>query len=140
MEHAIHIILRYDLATGDVNLNEIVYRLKELKNPLMRRITEKIIQDYDDLNVERLSSTDIYPSKSRKGLGRHIRKGDPERRFCRGRKVRKRGYRKYPRKISSVFGELADHQNAFHPLADPQIACPSEFRTGHLQNRADEFR
>lgn len=107
MEHEIHIILRYDLATGDVNLNEIVYRLNELKNPLMRRITEKIIQDYDDLNVERLSRTDIYPSKSRKGLGRHICKGDPERRFCRGRKVRKRGYRKYPRKISSVFGELA---------------------------------
>jgi len=106
MEQEIHITLRYDLAIGDANLNEIVYRLNELKNLLMRQITEKIIQDYDDLTVERLSRTDIYPSKSRRGLGRHIRKGDPERRFCRGRKVRKRGYRKYPRKIASVFGEL----------------------------------
>jgi hypothetical protein len=106
MEGEIHITLRYDLAIGDVNLNEIVYRLNELKHLLMRRITAKVIQDYDDLNVERLTRTEIYPSKSRRGLGRHIRKGDPERRFCRGRKVRKRGYRKYPRKISSVFGEL----------------------------------
>lgn len=106
MEREIHITLRYDLAIGDVNLNEIVYRLNELKHLLMRRITAKVIQDYDDLNVERLTRTEIYPSKSRRGLGRHIRKGDPERRFCRGRKVRKRGYRKYPRKISSVFGEL----------------------------------
>lgn len=106
MEREIHITLRYNLAIGDVNLNEIVYQLNELKNLLMRRITEKIIHDYDDLNVKRLSRTDIYPSKSRRGLGRHIRKGDPERRYCRGRKVRKRGYRKSPRKISSVFGKL----------------------------------
>ena len=64
MEREIHITLRYDLAIGDANLNEIVYRLNELKNLLMRQITEKIIQNYDDLNVERLSRTDIYPIKS----------------------------------------------------------------------------
>jgi len=106
MEHDINITLRYNLAIGDVNLNEIIYRLDELKNPLMRRIAERIIQDYDELIVERLTRTDIYPSKARRGLGRHLRKGDAEGRFCRGRKVRKRGYRKHPRKISSVFGQL----------------------------------
>ena len=106
MEQQIHITLQYDLAIGDVNLNEIIYRLNELKDLLMLRITKKIIADYDDLIVERLSRTDIYPSKMRRGLGRHIRKGDPEGRFCRGRKVRKRGYRKDLRKISTVFGDL----------------------------------
>lgn len=107
MEQEIHITLRYDLAIGDVNLNEIIYRLNELKNPLMLRVTEKIVQDYDDIITERLSRTDIFPSKARRGLGRHIRKGDPKGRFCRGRKVRKRGYRKDSRKISAVFGDLS---------------------------------
>ena len=107
MEQEIHITLRYDLAIGDVNLNEIIYRLNELKNLLMLRVTEKIVQDYDDIITERLSRTDIFPSKARRGLGRHIRKGDPGGRFCRGRKVRKRGYRKDFRKISTVFGDLS---------------------------------
>ena len=106
MEQDINITLRYDFSIGDVNLNEIIYRLNELKNDLMLRTTKKIIKDYDDLISERLSRTDIYPSKERRGLGRHIRKGDPQRRFCRGRKVRKRGYRRDLRKISTRFGDL----------------------------------
>ena len=48
---------------------------------------------YDDLISECLSRTDIYPSKAGKGLGRHIRKGNPEGRFCRSRKIRMRGHR-----------------------------------------------
>ena len=106
MEQYIHITLRYDLAIAKVNLNEIVYRLRELRDPLMLRILEQILMGYDSLLSERLSQTGIYPSKARKGLGRHIRKGDGEGRYCRGRKVRKRGYRKEPRKISTIFGAL----------------------------------
>jgi hypothetical protein len=34
MEQQIHITLQFDLAIGKVNLNEIVYRLEQLKNPL----------------------------------------------------------------------------------------------------------
>ena len=75
MEQEIHITLRFNLAIGKVNLNEIVYRLKELQNPLMLRILVGILRGYDDLISERLSQTKIYPSKARKGLGRHIRKG-----------------------------------------------------------------
>jgi hypothetical protein len=93
MEQEIHITLRFNLATGKVGLNEIVYKLKELIS-------------YDDLISECLSRTDIYPSKARKGLGRHIRKGDPEGRFCRGRKIRKRGHRGRPKNFSTVFGKL----------------------------------
>ncbi|MEA3428243.1 MAG: hypothetical protein U9Q84_03265 [Thermodesulfobacteriota bacterium] len=106
MKREITIALQYDLAIGKVNLNEIVYRLKELRDSLMLRILEEILKDYDDLISERLSRTKIYPSKARKGLGRHIGKGNSEGRFCRGRKIRKRGYRKEPRHISTVFGML----------------------------------
>jgi hypothetical protein len=33
MEQEIHITLRFNLATGKVGLNEIVYQLKELRDP-----------------------------------------------------------------------------------------------------------
>jgi hypothetical protein len=106
MEQEISITLRYKLAIGDVSLNEIVLRLKELRDPLMLQILERILIAYDDLICERLSRTDTYPSKARRGLGRHFRKDDPEERFCRGRKVRKRGYRGHPRHLTTVFGKL----------------------------------
>ena len=106
MEQEIHITLRFNLATGKVGLNEIVYELKELRDHLMLRILERILMSFDDLISQRLSRTKVYPSRARKGLGQHISKGDPKGRFCRGRKVHKRGYRKEPRKISTVFGDL----------------------------------
>ena len=106
MEYEIHITLRFNLAIGKVNLNEIVYALKEIRDSFMLKILGEILKTYDDLISERLSQTKIYPSKARKGLGRHIRKGDSEGRFCRGRKIRKRGYRKNNRRFSTVFGKL----------------------------------
>jgi hypothetical protein len=106
MEQEIHITLRYNLAIGNVTLNEIVYRLKELRDTLMLKVLKEVLKTYDDIITQRLSRTDMYPSKARKGLGRHLRKDDTEGRFCRGRKVHKRGYRKKPRKISTVFGNL----------------------------------
>jgi len=108
MEQQIHITLCFQLATGKVNLNEIVYRLQQLRDPLMLRILEHILRSYDDLVSERLSHHGgvFPPSKARKGLGRHIRKGDPEGCYCHGRKIRKRGYRSHPRRFSTVFGKL----------------------------------
>ena len=106
MKGKVIISLQFNLAIGKVNLNEIVYRLKEKRDFLMLRLLEEIIKSYDDLITERLSQTKVYPSKARNGLGRHVRKDDSKERFCRGRKVRKRGYRKNPRKISTVFGGL----------------------------------
>jgi len=38
MEQESHITLRFYLATGKVSLNEIVYKFKELKDPLMLKI------------------------------------------------------------------------------------------------------
>jgi hypothetical protein len=106
MEQEIHITLRFNLAIGKVNLNEIVYGLKEIRDPLMLKILGEILKSYDDLISERLSQTKIYPSKARKGLGRHVRRGASEERFCRGRKIRKRGYRNNNRRFSTVFGKL----------------------------------
>jgi hypothetical protein len=102
MENEIHITLRFDLATGKATLNEIVYRLKQLQNQLMVKILERILTGYDDLICDRLSGT--YLSKERKGLGHHAKANDPKEGFCRGRKVRKRGYRHKPREFSTVFG------------------------------------
>ena len=72
----------------------------------MLRVLEKVLAWYDAVIVERLSRTDQYPSKARKGLGRHQRKADEEHRYCRGRKVRKIGYRDRPRTLKTVFGTL----------------------------------
>ena len=108
MNQQIHITLDFELATGKVTLNEIVYRLEQLKNPLMLEVLKAILTSYDDLIAQRLSpqSGVMSPGKRRKGLGRHRRKGDPENRFCHGRRIRKRGYRKHPRTIATIFGKL----------------------------------
>jgi hypothetical protein len=104
VEQEIHIALRLRLATGKVTLNEIVYRLQELRDPLMVRILEAILVGYDDLICERLSGS--YLSESREGLGRHLTRGGDQRQWCRGRRVRKRGYRNRARQIATVFGKL----------------------------------
>lgn len=102
MKRKVNITLQFDLAIGSVNLNEIVYQLKEIQNPLLLKILESILMSYDELICERLSNTKLYPSKARKGLGRHFSKGKQN--LCRGRKARRRGFRSKPRKISTVFG------------------------------------
>jgi hypothetical protein len=77
MEQQIHITIQFHLATGKVNLNEIVYHLKELKNPLMLLILEKILRSYDDLISERLIITAVYfpPVRRVKVLGVMLEKG-----------------------------------------------------------------
>ena len=66
MEQKIHITLRFNLAIGKIGLNEIVYKLKEVRDSLMLKILQQVLTSYDDLISERLSRTDIYPSKDRK--------------------------------------------------------------------------
>ena len=105
MKRKVNITLQFDLAIGDVNLNEIVYCLKEIQHPLMIKVLEGILTSYDELIVERLCDTKTYPSKARRGLGRHLKKGQ-DLRFCRGRKARKRGFRTKHRKLSTVFGDI----------------------------------
>lgn len=104
MKRCVSITCDFDLAIGKVNLNEIVYKLKDIRDSLMLRMLKQILMSYDDLIMNRLTQTKIYPSKMRKGLGRHLCKGNAEEHFCRGRKVYRRGHRN--RKIKTVFGSL----------------------------------
>lgn len=67
MKYNLSIALDYDISTGKVNLNEIVYKLKELQDSLMLMILEKILEGYDNLIAERLSKS--YSSQARHGLG-----------------------------------------------------------------------
>ena len=46
MEQDIHITLRYNLAIGNVSINEIVYRLKELRDHLMLSEWGQALQKY----------------------------------------------------------------------------------------------
>jgi hypothetical protein len=55
MEQEIHITLRFNLAIGKVTLNEVIYRVKELRDLLILRIPDRILRGYDDLICERLS-------------------------------------------------------------------------------------
>jgi hypothetical protein len=55
MEQKIRITLDFELATGKVNLSEIVHRLEQLKDPLMLEVLKAILTGYDDPIVARLS-------------------------------------------------------------------------------------
>jgi hypothetical protein len=70
----------------------------------MLRILEQILMSYVDLIMDLLPQTKIYPSKMRNGLCSHVRRGNAEERFYRGRKVYRMGHRN--RKIKTAFGCL----------------------------------
>ena len=55
MEQEIYITPWFQLSKGKVNLNEIVYRLQEVKNPFILLVLEKILRNNDDLIAQRLS-------------------------------------------------------------------------------------
>jgi len=104
MKSNLIIQLFFELATGQVNLNEIVYQLKEIGNQILLKMLEAILMAYQEEIVELL--TGKHFPEERRGLGYHQRKDDPKGRRCGGRKVKKRGFRGKPRKIKTVFGEL----------------------------------
>jgi len=62
MEQEIYITIRFNLATGKGGLDEIIYKLKELRGPLILKILEQILRGYDNFISKRLSRTDICPS------------------------------------------------------------------------------
>jgi len=105
MEQELNITLGFELSTGKVNLNEIIYNLKEIRDSVMLQILENILRYYDDLIADRLNKTNKYSSIAKKGLGRHKRKaGNGE--FCLGSTIQKAGYRQKLRTIKTVFGKL----------------------------------
>lgn len=103
MDSKVEIELGFNWNVGKVNLNELVYRVDEQVSGLVCDILEKVVEEYQEVVVERLSRT--HSSKEREGLGRHHRKGEPGR-LCPGRRVVKRGYRRNPRCIKNKYGTL----------------------------------
>jgi hypothetical protein len=52
MKRRVSITCDFDLAIGKVNLNEIVYQLKELRDSLMLRILKQILMLFDNGSVD----------------------------------------------------------------------------------------
>jgi hypothetical protein len=99
----VKIELGFNWEVGKLNLNEIVYRVDELADELLRQVVEQVAEAYQKGVVERLQPG--HPSPERGGLGRHALKGDPGR-LCRCRRVKLKGFRSAPRCINSKFGQL----------------------------------
>ena len=86
MKRKISITLQYDLAIGKVNLNEIVYRLKEVRNPLMLRILEEIPKNYyvsKPISAPKLLKAiqSLIPGKANKNFSPATHDDDPSTTF-----------------------------------------------------------
>ena len=103
MDSKVEIELGFNWNVGKVNLNELVYRVDEMVPGLVCQVLEKVVENYQEVVVERLNRP--HSSEARTGLGRHQRKGEP-RRLCNGRRVVRQGYRRSPRCINSKYGTL----------------------------------
>lgn len=99
----VKIELGFNWEVGKLNLNEMVYRVDELKDQLLLQVVEQLIEGYQAVVVERLRPG--HSSSDRSGLGRHALKGDSEK-MCGCRKVKRKGFRSAPRCIKSKFGQL----------------------------------
>ncbi len=51
MKRCVSITCDFNLAIGKVNLNEIMYRLKEVRNSLVLRVMKQILVSYDALII-----------------------------------------------------------------------------------------
>lgn len=103
MQQSIITIIGYELTIGEVGLNEIVFKLKEIRDKIMLAILGEILKKYEDIVVEQLTGDDS--GSDSKGLRGHFLKGNREDR-CHGKKVKKRGFRSNARQIKTVFGKL----------------------------------
>lgn len=99
----VQIDLGFNWEVGKLNLNEIVYRVDELADQILRQVVEKLAEAYQAVVVERLRPG--HASSERAGLGGHSLKGT-QNKPCRCRKVKLKGFRATPRCINSKFGQL----------------------------------
>ena len=66
MKQSIIITLGYELAIGEVGLNEIVYRLKGIRDKIMLAILGEVLRKYEDVITERLTGN--YSASDCEGL------------------------------------------------------------------------
>lgn len=86
---------------GKINLNELAYGIDGLVPQIAIQLLEHVIHTYQEEIVSKL--TPGHSSKQRANLGRHTVKGQ-EGVLCRGRTVRRYGFRQHPRCIKSKYG------------------------------------
>ena len=103
MEMIAQIDMNFNWKIGKINLNELAYRVDKLIPNIAVQLMEHLIHAYQEEIVSRLKPG--YRSSARAGLGRHTRKGNIKT-LCRGRTVRRRGYRWHHRGIKSKYGTL----------------------------------
>jgi hypothetical protein len=117
----VQIELGFNWEVGKLNLNEIVYRVDELADQVLRQVVEKLAEAYQAVVVERLRPG--HASSERAGLGKHSSKGAPDR-PCRCRKVKLKGFRSAHRCINSKFGQLRIRLQVVECLGCGKRFCP----------------
>ena len=90
----VEIELGFKWEVGKVNLNELVYRVDKLAPEILTQLIEQLAMAYQEEVTERLMAG--HSSKERAGLGKHEVKAEAGR-LCRGRCVKKKGFRHHPR-------------------------------------------
>lgn len=103
MEMNITISLRVNVADEGANVNEICKVVKEVIGEVSEGVGEEIIRGIQEDIIGRLCSRSGRVKK--KGLGRHIRKGE-ESVLCRFRSFQRAGHRSEERKVKTDIGEL----------------------------------
>jgi hypothetical protein len=102
MKGTVTIQLDFEISIGKTSIDEIIFQLKENRDPLMLVVLSSILSVYEAEIVKRLTEP-RFPEE-RAGLGQHIRKGENSR-TCGGRRMNPRGKRSRARRLSTVFGK-----------------------------------
>lgn len=117
----VHIDLGCKWEVGKLNINELVYRVDELAPEILTQVIEQLVTAYQEEVTERLLPG--HGSRERSGLGKHEVKGE-EGRACRGRCVKKKGFRHHPRSIKSKYGMIRFRLQIVECLTCRKQYCP----------------
>ena len=99
----VQIDLGFKWELGKLNINEMVYRVDELAPEILTQVIEQLAMAYQEEVTGRLMPG--HSSQERVGLGRHEVKS-AEGGLCRGRCVKKKGFRRRFRCIKSKYGMI----------------------------------
>lgn len=103
MEMVAQITLKFNWKIGKVTFNEITYKMDEAVRQIFSRMVEKLVEAYQGEVVNRLRPG--HSSSDRRFLGRHLKKGSKTE-LCKGRTVRRRGFRWSDRGLKSRYGDI----------------------------------
>lgn len=117
----VQIDLGFKWEVGKLNLNELVYRVDEIAPEILTQVIEQLVMAYQEEVTKRLLPG--HGSGERAGLGKHEVKGETGR-SCRGRCVKKKGFRHHPRSIKSKYGMIRFRLQIVECLTCGKQYCP----------------